>query len=745
MMSESAWVVVISVLLLITAQPFVVAPSVASPPGSTASPIPEVPPPTLVPPHPARPIQGSPAVGLGPPRSALFPPRAGPVDPYAVYSGEPAPMGISDYGLSGNGTPYGYATAGLRGIANISTLGVLGASSPNNFVAFQLTGNVILAASGGPTYVFWAESIAELNTSSGFIVFFDALWNETVSGASIVGGSVVGNGTVDTSLSQQDEYTDTAGPGYTGSFTSFPEPGLLGLELLASNSSAGVPQITFGFRVGGNAWMPYDTLTFRLPGTLRSEGFVVNGSAYTPATTFYDAEFVLGGAGARGSTGLVSSQMTFALRYWAGHNYRPVPEAWNFGSDASGTVTNAVSSDLIDPSTGFVGARIGTGPGLLGPLYNSTAVGSVVVIQGLANGTVEVDGSSEGPFVGSPLLLLAPPGPLNVTLSVNGFPFGSGTVLVRAGGTVTLLLATRPLAVIEFRSVGLPVGTPWSVTVRAITDGTTASNLSFPVPAGPYVYAVNPPAAYRATPGGGSVMAVPPEVNVTLQWTGTLFPVFFNETGLPLPTNWTVTLSYLGQTIHASTNETGVVGTAPPGNFTFVVSTRAPYAPMPARGTGTIYDRPQAFEVQFTLENGTVEGVVVPRTASVEIGGVAVPLTLVGGYRVVLPPGNYPANFSAPGYSPVIEVIPVAANQTYVNNVTLLRPVPPTLFTGDLVDLGIAAIAVVLFLVAIVVWTRRRSRPPEPPAEPEREPFYTPSEPAPSDDPEREASTAPDQ
>ncbi|MHB8352699.1 MAG: thermopsin, partial [Thermoplasmata archaeon] len=640
MVSKLAQVVLLSSLLLLATQPTLAAASAAPSLAAPSTTAPAHPAFTgLSPDHAGAPAGGPVPLTPAPPRSAPARPAAGPVDPYAIYAAEPAPMGIADYGLSGNGTPYDYATPGLQGIANISALGVLNRSTQSNLVTFELNGNVALSG-GGRSYVYWAQSIAELNTSSGYIVFFDALWNESGPGATLAPASVSGNGTVDTSSIQRDEYTDTAGPGYAGSFASFPMPGPLGLELWTMNSSSGAPQITFGFRVGGG-WVPYDTVTFRLPGAPRSQGFIVDGRSYTPATTFFDAELVLAGPSGSGSTGLVTSQMTLALDYWGGHNYVPVPVGWNFGSDSSGTVTNALSSAQIDPTTGFVGAHLGSGAGLLGPLYNASAVGTIVVTEGLPNGTVEVDGSDAGPFVGSPLLLLAPPGPLNVTLSNNGFVFGSGSVIVLAGRTVTMAVATRAYAVLEFRSVGLPAGIPWSVTVQTVTDATTLTNLSFPVPAGPYDYVVNPSPGYRVVPGGGSVTAVPPEVNVTLQWTGALFSVFFNETGLPLPTNWSVTLAYLGETVMTSNSQTEVIGAAPPGNFSFVVSTRAPYAPDPARGTGTVTDRPVAFTVHFTIENGTVEGTVVPHTATVEIGSAPVALNGSGGYRLVVPPGSY--------------------------------------------------------------------------------------------------------
>ncbi len=686
-------------------------------------------------PDPARTGGGAlrPPVPVGPPPSAGPPdlrPRAGPVDPYAIYTGEPAPMGIADYGLAGNGSPYHYATPALRGFANVTNLSVRDGSSSGNFVSFELDGNVVLAGNGS-RFVYWAQSVAELNTSSGFIVFFDALWNESGPAASLAPATVSGNGTVATSRIQQDEYTDTAGPGYAGSFAPFPEPGPLGLELRTSNASAG-PTVTFGFWVGAG-WVPYDTVTFHLPGSPRSDGFVVDGSTYTPATTFYDAEFVLGGPGASGTAAVVTSQMTFALDAWAGHNYAAVASAWNFGSDSLGTVSGIVDTIHLDAALGFVGAFLGSGSGLLGPLYNATSVGWVAVTVGLPDGSLSANGAAAGPFDGSPLLLVAAPGPINVSVALNGFLFGSGTAEVVAGQTVSLDLSTRPLSILQFQSVGLPGGVLWSVSVGTVTDGSTEANLSFPLPVGSYVYAVNPVPGYRVVPGGGPVEAVAPGVNLSLTWTAALYPVFFNETGLPLPTNWTVTVTYLGETYTAFGDQAGVVGMAPAGPFQFSVATGAPYRPDPANGSGTIFDRPQAFSIAFTVENGTVEGTVTPATATVALGEVVLAGTGSGGYRVVLPPGPYPFNFSAPGYTEIFEWIVVEPNRTLYNNVTLLRPAAPRLFTGDLPEIGIVAVAGVLLVAAVVVMNRRRPRSPPPEPELAEIPFYIPPEPAESE------------
>ncbi|MGI0151758.1 MAG: thermopsin family protease, partial [Thermoplasmata archaeon] len=391
----------------------------------------------------------------GPPRSAELRTDAGPVDPYAVYDAEPAPMGLADYGLDGGGSPYAYATPGLRGIANITEIEALNATYASNFVTFELNANLELTGPAGEV-VLWAESVAELNTSSGFIVFFDAIWNETSSGASLVPGAIVGNGTIASAV-QRVDYTDTAGLEYPGSFAAFPQPGILGLELSTSNSSTGVPEIRFGYEAGAG-WVSYDTASVILTGGLRSDGFVVDGSAYTPATTFFDSEFVLGGAGQDGATGLTEARLSLALEYFTGHDYTSVRNAWNFGSDASVGVSNTVSGSGIDATTGRVGAEVGTGSGSLGPLYNSSSVGELSLATTLPNGSIDIDGAAYGPFNGTPIRLTAPPGPMNVSLRDNGFLFGSIRIDVVAGSTVFGNVTTQPLAVIEFRSVGLPAG-----------------------------------------------------------------------------------------------------------------------------------------------------------------------------------------------------------------------------------------------------------------------------------------------
>ena len=67
------------------------------------------------------------------------------VNPYQYYQNEPAPVGISDFGIGRNGSPYFYNTSAFEGKVNIIRLelnGTAGGTLPNAVV--NGSGNVVV-------------------------------------------------------------------------------------------------------------------------------------------------------------------------------------------------------------------------------------------------------------------------------------------------------------------------------------------------------------------------------------------------------------------------------------------------------------------------------------------------------------------------------------------------------------------------------------------------------------------------
>ncbi|HTT26363.1 MAG TPA: thermopsin family protease [Thermoplasmata archaeon] len=308
-----------------------------------------------------------------------------PVDPSLAYSSEPAPMGIGDFGLTANGTPYTYSTFRFLGTVDIGSISTQASGGAGGgWVSIQL--NVVLRLTHGGTEAdYWIQDVPLLDTSSGTVYFVDNVWNMSGPSATMRTSSIHGNGSV-SSYGGTNFYEDQA-PGSDD--LTFPQP--ISAEVVASSIS-GVPHVGFLYD-DGSGWTIYDNVTFPWAKGWTTEGFVVNGSAYNPSGIFWDAEMVFGGPGGGSTASDISSNVTIELESFNGHNFAPVPNAGDFGSDTAETISNVVESLPSGPSPGAPSALLVGGSGALGFLYGRADVG-VLNLSGLAaNGTLFVNGT----------------------------------------------------------------------------------------------------------------------------------------------------------------------------------------------------------------------------------------------------------------------------------------------------------------------------------------------------------------
>ncbi len=92
---------------------------------------------------------------------------------------------------------------------------------------------------------------------------------------------------------------------------------------------------------------------------------------------------------------------------------------------------------------------------------------------------------------------------------------------------------------------GLPVGTPWTVTIAGTTYRATVPLVALPawdVPYGEVAYAVGTSTGWVATPASGSVEFVGDNRTVAIAFSEPLYTLAFAATGLPAGTTWTVTV-----------------------------------------------------------------------------------------------------------------------------------------------------------------------------------------------------------
>ena len=336
------------------------------------------------------------ASGAVPP-SAVYPPNAqlltNPLPPgqnvNPGYVTQPAPFGVSDFGLSNSGA-YAYNSSSFVGSitvngANATFPGpdyfvVAGApeyySTPYTFGVQLNTVVTNISVPGSTDGVYWTQNVFSVNQNS--LTFEDNVWNFSSSGAAMQYNTLyAGNGT----LVPDDFYYDY-GPTIPLSY-----PYTVNVYLntsIVDNRDV----VYFGYEVDTPNQIYqgiYDTVVFNNPNAAtpptQTPAFEVSGLYPNPAGLLYDSEFVLGGPG--GGSNAVFSELnaTMTLRYQDGSGYATTPSAWDFGGDTGETATGV--SSWWDASTDTV--NLNAGPELLYGLWNtpmwlSAAPGHITVV-----------------------------------------------------------------------------------------------------------------------------------------------------------------------------------------------------------------------------------------------------------------------------------------------------------------------------------------------------------------------------
>jgi PKD repeat protein len=312
------------------------------------------------------------------------------VNPNAIYSAEPAPMGLGDFGLTAGGSPYTYYTDRFEAGAHLGSLSIGPVSaSTGNYTSFQL--NVVVTMSQGSKLAeYWIQDVPLYDASNHGIYFEDNVWNLSGSNG-LPTNSISGNGTVYKSGGQQ-YYADGPGSSYPGNDVYLTLPVNISVEVTASNLS-GYTHVGFLYE-DGYGWVTYDNVTFPWTKGWTYHGFEVNGSAYNPTGIFDDAEWVLAGPGGGSEDKDLASDFNMTLDYDNGHNLEAVPNAYDFGSDTAETVTNAKPSLPARAPTGAPADEVGAGSGSLAFLYGSAKVATVNVTAPVPDGSLLVNGTA---------------------------------------------------------------------------------------------------------------------------------------------------------------------------------------------------------------------------------------------------------------------------------------------------------------------------------------------------------------
>jgi hypothetical protein len=652
------------------------------------------------------------ASDLGRPRAleAVGPDPFG-VNPNATYTSEPAPMGITDYGVTPNGSAYSYATPMFQANATISALA---ASSPSagTSVSFQL--NVEAVVSGGSSeYVYWIQDVAFYDTNDTNIQWEDNVWNLTKPGAGLPANSVSGNGSnLDGYL-----YADSAGA-YAGNDVDLGLPATFEARVVASNAS-GTAHVAFEYSDDGSGWQTYDNVTFPFLTTSVVDGFVVDGTQYLPGDGgFYDAEWDLAGPGDGLSQNVQEANLSMTLSYWNGHNLENVRAAYDHGADTAETVRNVV--DTASSVDGAPSAQLTNGTAPLGALYGPSTTSTLSVsLPQTPNGTIAVNGTLV-PYVGGTAELTLAPGTYSVTLVAGAATLARVNASLTAGHRTAITLTPYALYSVEFMESGLPSGTPWNVAWSSASLSGSSSTIGTTARNGSYTYSIAGIPGYYLSSYRGTVDVSGQAQFVNLTWYPTVYSVLFVAENYLSGTLWSVSID--GTSAAASVANLSV--TLQNGSYPFSVSVPTTVLVTVQSTTVDVDGAPSTTFVSFAVAPGTLAGTVDPGNASLTLDGA--PVALRGGtFNVSVPPGSYTLVASLPGFGTWTRTIQVLPGGT-ADEVIVLTPLSPTGSPGSTAGTGgggvpaldvfavaaVVAVAAVAIGVAVVLTRRRPPRSP---------------------------------
>lgn len=641
-------------------------------------------------------------------------PAQGSVNPYQFIQGEPAPMGVGDFGVDASLQSYTYSTPEFVGNATINSMSTytpVGGGGAS-WMTFQL--NVVTHyTSGTAERDYWVQNVVDVNTSSNQVGFLNNIWNLSSPNAAIHTNDLSGNGSVNTVSSSFAWYAATATASYPGNFAFLVYPGYIAVRLISS-TIAGVPHLAFAFN-DGKGWQTYDNVSVPTAKGWANPGFYVTGSSYTPLGVFFDAEFDFTGPPTGGAAAAkdLKSNLTMTLDRWNGHNLAAVPNAFNFGSDTGEQIYNVVSSRVVDHSTGTLYALERNGSGKLGLLYDR-ANDSVlnVTVPTAPTGSLAVGGELH-PYVGGDVNLTLAPGTYPLVLYRYGSAVAWANVTLGRGEylAITLLPYRYP---VEFTARGLPASTAWSINLSGAWNTSRGATIGFSEPNGTYAFQVGAVPGFVPGAWYGTVTVAGGLATASVAFTAFDFPVTFAATNRPAGTVWNVTIGT--KTVQGS--EANLVFQLPNGSYDFSVSTPARFSAQPSSGTVNVTGSPTTETISFSLQAGYLAGSLDPVDAQLLIDGLAVSAQ-GGSFNVTLPPGTHSIEATATGFTPYFGNESVNASETTFLPIQL--SVVPTTSPGSsggtlalpswfLVALPLAIVAAVGLLVAALVLSRRPNR-----------------------------------
>jgi len=323
--------------------------------------------------------------------------------------------------------------------------------------------------------------------------------------------------------------------------------------------------------------------------------------------------------------------------------------------------------------------------------------------------------------------------------SVPGFTRSpsSGDVVVEGAPvsqSITFSSTSIVLYTVTFTETGLQAGTMWSVMLSIETNFSTTASVTFAEGDGSYAFTVTSIAGYEVSPATGTVV-VDSAAAIERITFSRLYSASFRESGLPVGTEWSVSLN---GSLNSSTSD--LVGfSVPAGDYPYSIASFGRWLPQPAQGNLNVSGPGAtvaiafvyAYEVLFDRPGGVPSGsewsVILSGSGLLTIARApAASLSRSSTLPTISfeePNGTYSYTVlvaSDPSYSASGSVT-ISGNSPAVTPPVLAGPAPasspPTnywMYTA----LGAMVVAVILGIALVLM--RRGSPPPDPPYDPVR-------------------------
>ncbi len=312
-----------------------------------------------------------------------------------LYSGSPAPLGLSDLGLSagarGQVIPSILNTTSVEGAIAFNGTGVvpdtLVDTSPDAFTV-QLNAVVTnVTLFGHDNYSFWTQNVLEYLPSSEALLLLTNVWNFTGPNLSL--NAFYQHGPYGVQVGTEYYYAQWP---YALLPVAYPFTAKLWLNSTITDGRDAVDfdvQVNSSAHPSENVTEPYDYVIFNstAPGgrpLTQPSPYTANGYRYNPVGLPDDFEIDLGGPGGGSQATLFAADADLQLAYWDGTGYASVPSAFDFGSETGETSTGAaIGWQPVDapsepaPPSGIPGvaqyAQLTTGPAELTGLWNASS------------------------------------------------------------------------------------------------------------------------------------------------------------------------------------------------------------------------------------------------------------------------------------------------------------------------------------------------------------------------------------